>query len=146
MSTEHIDKAFRRKKEEGWDKLYWLVDMHDTMIKSNYDASSNWGDLYPYCASVLNHLTKRKDMVLVLWTSSFPDYIEKFCAFLKDVHGIEFDYVNENPECENTETGRFNDKYYFNIIIDDKAGFSPKNGWRKIWYKLKNIEKEGKGC
>ena len=42
-----------------------------------------------------------------------------------------FDYFNENPEVKNTATGDFSMKIYFNVMIDDKAGFE-KSDWENV--------------
>ena len=60
--------------------------------------------------------------------------------FLKD-NGIVFDYLTENPEVPNTENGNFTDKFYYNFLLDDKAGFYPTEDWDKV-FKVINTIKE----
>ena len=32
-----FDVAFNRKKEKNWEKIYVLVDIHDTIIRACYE-------------------------------------------------------------------------------------------------------------
>jgi hypothetical protein len=50
--------------------------------------------------------------------------------FLDD--GIKFDYINENPEVENTHLQNFEEKLYMNVGLDDKFGFDGENDWAII--------------
>lgn len=45
--------------------------------------------------------------------------------------GISVHYANENPEVGNTATGNFDRKFYFSVVVDDKAGFDPSE-WEDI--------------
>jgi hypothetical protein len=58
--------------------------------------------------------------------------------WLKD-NWINIDYINSNPDVVNTEYGDFSRKPYFNIIIDDKAGFEPETDWWRFEAELKSI-------
>ena len=47
--------------------------------------------------------------------------------------GIEFSYINENPEVAGkTEWGDFDTKMYANVLLDDKAGFDPEEDWHAL--------------
>ena len=50
--------------------------------------------------------------------------------------GVSFDFFNENPLCESTELCNFKDKFYFNVLIDDKAGFDGESGWIDVLHAL----------
>jgi hypothetical protein len=136
--TRAINNAFEKKRARNWDTVYWLVDVHDTIIKSTYDVNEEFAETYPYAIQALRSICLREDCKLILWTSSKKGYVESFREWMSD-QGVEFTYFNENPECENTETGDFTDKFYFNIIIDDKAGFNPEEEW---WTVLNNLNAE----
>jgi len=137
-----IDKMYQKKANRGWDTLYWLVDVHDTIIKSTYsvdvDVDVEFTDTYPYCFAALRFLSERKDCKLILWTSSRKKYAKTFMKTLKE-YSIDFSYFNRNPECKNTKTGDFSKKFYFNVILDDKAGFDPEVDWKKIYNKMKEM-------
>jgi hypothetical protein len=83
-------------------------------------------------------LHKRSDTVLILWTSSYEKYVDSVRKKLQDNYGIKFDYFNENPECINTKTGCFDNKFYYNVLIDDKAGFNPESDWLEIINAMEN--------
>jgi len=133
-----IDNMYQKKADRGWDTLYWLVDVHDTIIKSTYSVDDKFTDTYPYCFAALRLLSERKDCKLILWTSSNRRYVNSFMKELKE-YDINFAYFNRNPECKNTETGDFSKKFYFNVIIDDKAGFDPEIDWENIFNKMKEV-------
>lgn len=40
--------------------------------------------------------------------------------------------VNSNPDEKDTKTGDFSKKFYFNILLDDRAGFQPETDWLEI--------------
>ena len=47
-------------------------------------------------------------------------------------YGIEFDYINENPECKDTALCSFAQKFFFDILLEDKAGFVGETDWIEI--------------
>lgn len=129
-------------KERGWDRSYWFVDIHGTMIKPNYTKDKIPTEFYPWAIEVLQILSKREDIKLVLYTCSWPREIEQY-HILFESHGIRFDYVNKNPEVESSDSyGCFTDKPYMNVLMDDKAGFDPEEDWLIILNHLKNNEKQ----
>ena len=134
------------KTDRGWDKVYWAIDIHDMILKGNYSKELELS-YYPDCLGTLRMLSKDKENVLILYSSTWRKQINKVWAELGK-EGILFNYINENPEVKNTEICEFSKKFYFNILVDDKVGFDPKEDWRKIYeyYKDsdKNIPEEGK--
>ena len=133
MITDVIIKAFETAKQRGWDRIYISIDIHDTMIKANYKTNSIPTEFYPYAIEVLQKLTKRSDIKLILYTCSHPHEIEQYTELFKS-HDIVFDYVNENPEVKTDLNGygNYEKKPYFNVLMDDKAGFNPNTEWRTI--------------
>lgn len=132
-----IDEVYRKKIERKWDTIYWLVDLHDTIIKSTYVKDALNSIAYNWSLAALSMISKREDSKLILWTSSYEDYIIELVYYLKK-RDITFTYINENPECKNTQSGDFSKKFYFNIILDDKAGFEPEKDWEIIFRKMGN--------
>ena len=53
--------------------------------------------------------------------------------------GIVFNHVNKNPEVKSEGYGHYEDKPYFNVLLDDKAGFDPENHWTRILEVLPDI-------
>lgn len=131
MITRAIENCLRNAKERGWEKTYWAFDIHGTILKPNYKPGEISREFYPYAIGAMQWLAKRQDIVKILYTCSYPheikQYIEHFGA-----HGIHFDYINENPEVADGAYGYYNDKFYFNVLMDDKAGFDGETDWKLI--------------
>jgi len=68
---------------------------------------------------------------LGLYTCSYPEEILDYVDFFKN-HRIDFELINKNEKEKNTIYGYFNDKPYFNVLIDDKAGFDAENDWTEL--------------
>jgi hypothetical protein len=126
-----IEKEFKKMKDKGWDKIFWMVDFHDTIMPGSYKKDDGDSEFYPDAVEVLQALTKRNDIAIILWTSSYKDYLEKHITRMKDL-GIEFDYFNENPYCKSDALCDFSGKFYFNIVLEDKAGFDGMEDWGTI--------------
>lgn len=133
-------KAFEVQKKKGWDKIYVAVDIHETMMKPTWSSQKST-EYYDYCQIVLHHLSNREDVCLIQWSSSSPvnnlDYQKEFRS-----RGINFNYINSNPEVQSTDYADFDSKFYANVIIDDKAGFDPEKEWLNllIFFELPNIK------
>lgn len=137
---QSIEKAMRKVKERKWDKTYWLIDIHETILKPDWKKGGTT-EFYPFAIDVLKILSSRKDVCLILWTSSWPDEIERYLKMFASC-GIDFDYINRNPEVVSEAYGYYEDKPYANIICDDKAGFSPEIDLPLIHKYLKENEKQ----
>lgn len=143
MMVNYLQKMFKRSFEKEYYETYWAIDLHGTIIKPNYQDVWAPAEYYPYAKKTLQLLTKRPDIKMILWTSSFPSeiqvYLEKFKA-----DEIEFDAVNENPgiSSKNGNFGHYDKKFYCNAMFDDKAGFDPEVEWEQIYNYL--IECENK--
>ena len=127
MNVFNIEKAFRDKVARGWHTLYVMVDAHGTIVKPYHDKL----EFYAGSLEVLKWFSDRSDFKLILWTSSHEKEIGELVAVLKD-NGITVDFVNENPLEKNSKLACFDRKFYFNIILDDKAGFEPEIDWSLI--------------
>lgn len=125
-----FDVAFNRKKEKNWEKIYVLVDIHDTIIRACYENEETY-DYFPNAKAALQLLSNREDICLILWSACYDDkladYLNKFST-----DGIHFDYANENPEVGNTSLSNFDVKLYFNVGIDDKFGFDGNSDWAEV--------------
>jgi hypothetical protein len=132
MIAETISKMFDHSFEKEWYETYWAFDLHGTIIKSTYNGTEMI--YYPFAKQVLQILTKRPDVKMILWTSSYLHEIEKYLQkFEKE--GIRFDAVNENPgiSSRNGNFGYYEKKFYFNVLFDDKAGFLPEKEWKEVY-------------
>jgi hypothetical protein len=143
MNHFNIQRAFQTMKNRDWDKLYWMIDLHDTVFKGDYKADSVGGEFYPKAKEVLQRLSNRKDVVLIVWTCSYAPIINQTMEWLRS-HGIVFQYANENPECPSIKHADFTHKFYFNIVLDDKAGFEGETDWYLVEAEL-NLIDNGEG-
>lgn len=138
-----IDFMFKHAFEKQWYETYWAIDLHGTIIKPTYKGTEM--EYYPMAKETLQLLTKRDDIKLILWTSSFPNEIEEYLeGFKKD--NIIFNSINANPgiSSKNGNFGYYEDKFYFNILLDDKAGFDPIHGWEMIYHFFEVCEMTGR--
>ena len=126
-----FDAAFKRMKERNWEKIYVLVDIHDTILKACYhnEETHEW---FPYAKEALDIMSHAQQISLILWSSTHKNAIKEYLEFFKN-NGIKFDMVNINSETENTDLSDFTEKTYFNVGIDDKFGFEAETDW-KITY------------
>ena len=113
-----------------------MIDVHNTIIKSTYNKTTDF-EYFPYALETLKLLKERGDIKIIMWTSSYPEVIEKYDdKFWED--GICFNYVNENPEIENDDIRCFSTKFFYDFGIDDKFGFDAETDWKIIYDVLSN--------
>lgn len=143
MILRSIERAFRHAKEKGWDKTYWAIDVHGTMVVPNYTGKGIAKEFYPYALETLQLLSSRKDVVMILYSCSYPHEIEEYFTFFKSLN-VNFQYAGVNPEVENGEYGYFNHKPYFNVLLEDKAGFDPVLHWKPILEYLREMDSDNR--
>lgn len=131
MIEKAIQRAYQVMNERNWDKIYWAVDLHGVVLKSNYEQGG-YEFINPQAMLALQLLTSREENVVILWSSCHEEEQNDIIYFLAE-NGIVVDYFNENPEVENTKTGCFDKKFYFSVLLDDKAGFEPDEDWSTIY-------------
>ncbi|MBT6051753.1 MAG: hypothetical protein HOG49_33535 [Candidatus Scalindua sp.] len=130
-----IDVLARQHEKQmlyHWYESYWMIDIHGVICHPNYDLDKlELNFVNKFACTCLQMLTLRDDTRLILYTSSYPDQILEYLKILEG-HHIKFDYINENPEVRSYEDfGYYENKPYFDIYLDDKAGFHP-NEWLDI--------------
>lgn len=138
MILNAVKKAFKLKEERGWDKVFFFFDIHETVLYPDYNNMAKV--YYPYAKDVLTWFSQMEGVTLCLYTCSYPHEIEEYLKFFKE-DGIDFTYVNKNPEAGNTKHGYFEDKPYMNALWDDKAGFDPETEWWTMLNYLIELEK-----
>ncbi len=134
----NIRQAFKVLKERKWDTIYVFVDIHGTVLKPDYGRVA--AEYYPGAKEVLQTLTKDPRIKLILYTCSFPHEIQQYLDFFGQ-DNIFFDYVNVNPEVEDTRGGYFKEKPYMNILLEDKAGFVGEYDWFIVCREFKKYGK-----
>jgi hypothetical protein len=130
-------KAFETAKRKNWDKIYIAVDLHETCLKPTWQKEIS-KEYYPYAKEVLNLLSDMSEVCLILWSCSLPELNKEYYDFFKE-DGINFDYINENPECPSTDYANFDLKLYFSLGFDDKFGFDPDEDWKALLEYLNTI-------
>lgn len=137
MILKSIETAYKNFKERNFDKIYWCIDLHGTCLKNTYNETEFvW--INQDVVEALKLISSRKECALIIWSSSHEKYISNVNDFFKK-HNIQIDYINQNPEVENTKTGCFDKKFYLSIGVDDKFGFVPEVEWNDIINFYKNI-------
>lgn len=141
--TKYIHKMFNNAFDKQWYETYWLCDLHSTIIKPSYNLNDKSVNYYPFAKEVLQILSKRNDIKMIMWTSSYPNEIEIYNNVFMD-DGIIFDTINENPNISsnNGNFGYYDKKFYFNILFDDKAAFDPEIEWEAIYNLLLEYENQ----
>jgi hypothetical protein len=131
MITRGIENCLRHAKEKGWAKTYWAFDIHGTIVKPNFRRDEISREFYPGAVEVMKKLNSHKEIVKILYTCSYPAEITQYLEYFAQ-HGIHFDYVNQNPEIGDGGYGYYQNKFYFNVLMDDKAGFDGETDWLEI--------------
>ena len=144
MLVQWIEKMFQHALEKEWYETYWAFDVHGVILRPNYRKNHFHADFYPYAKEALKLMSKRDDIVMILFTSSYPEEISYYLKVF-DENEISFRYVNENPEIDSSKGnfGYYEKKFYFNVLFEDKAGFDPETEWEQIYNRLKKYEQDG---
>jgi hypothetical protein len=130
-----LEREWAKKVKRNFDTFYVAVDLHDTIIKSNYDGIAT--DIFKEAIPCLSYLSSRSDIILILWTGTHPNEIDIYKDMLAP-YGISFDFINENPLEKGDLLSNFNQKFYFNLLLDDKAGFDPHIDYQDVLDFFKN--------
>jgi hypothetical protein len=127
-----ITKQYAKQMKNHWYESYWMIDIHGVICHPNYDLDKlELKFVNTFARTALQMLSQRDDIRLILHTSSYPDQIMEYIKILEEDE-IFFDYLNENPEIRSYEDfGYYESKPYFDIYLDDKAGFVPDE-WMEI--------------
>ena len=147
--TKVFEKEFARMKEKNWDCIYVLVDIHGTIFVPSYNNEETY-EFYPFAKEALQMLSERKDVKIILWSSTDRKTLNKYHIELCN-NDIYVDFFNVNPEVDGSDcdikTASFKHKPYFNIGIDDRFGFEPETDWERIylWLCGKELDKAREG-
>ena len=139
-----FDNEFQKMKDKNWDYIYVLVDIHGTIFVPSYNNEETY-EFYPYAKEALQKLSERKDVKIILWSSTDRKTLNKYHIELCN-NDIYVDYFNVNPEVDDDncdiKTSSFKHKPYFNVGIDDRFGFEPEKDWKSIcsFFRQKEID------
>lgn len=131
MIEKAIKRAYDVMLERNWNKIYWAIDLHGVVLKSNYENGS-YEFINDDARIALQWMSVIDENILILWSSCHEEEQVKILEFFKE-NGIDIAYFNANPEVPNTKTGCFDKKFYFSVLLDDKAGFDPEVDWNYLY-------------
>ena len=75
MIIDWIDRMFDYSLKKKWFETYWAFDVHGVILKPNYRKNEFRVDFYPYAKETLQLFSKRKDIIMIMFTSSYPKEI-----------------------------------------------------------------------
>ena len=132
-----FEAAFYRLKENNWDYIVVLVDIHDTIFKATYSKEENY-EYIGKAKDALQVMSARKDIKIILWSSTFSK-VQYILQLDKD--NIIVDAFNRNIDgIENTGIACFDEKPYFNVGSDNAFGFEPERDWDDIYNYLSQLQ------
>ena len=132
-----IEEAYKLMDTRGYKKIYWAIDLHGVCLKSNY-IPNKYEIINEDVIPTLQLISSLPESVIILWSSCYEEEQENILEFFDNLGEINVKYFNYNPQVGNTETGCFNEKFFFSVLLDDKAGFDPDTDWREIYEYLIN--------
>lgn len=139
-----LDIAFGAASIQGWPHVIFAVDFHGVIVESekyNDYMEANDRDviisirnsIIPAAITVLQKMTLRADIKLILFTSTDLNHKNLINEALTTLYGITFDYLTyEGMGLESTKQGQsFEFKPYCDVMLDNSAGFEPSD-WSKV--------------
>ena len=132
-----ISHGFQRARK--WPHLYIAIDIHDTIFKGTYKKNNEGKAFYPWAKEVLQQLSAINSVKLIIYTASHVEPAKDVIAWLRE-HEIKIFALNENPDHKGTELCDFSRKFYFDILLEDKAGFE---GWKDWFLIMKELQRMG---
>ena len=93
-----FEVAFNRKIEKNWEKIYVVVDIHDTILRACYENEETY-NYYPYSREALQLMTNREDICLILWSGCYnekniPSHLREYISNSKSIPTILREYIS----------------------------------------------------
>jgi|SRR6478736_4919905 len=139
MNLFNIANAFERNRIRNWPTVYFAIDIHDTIGKGTYKKDNEGFEFYPWAKEVLQNLTSNPKTSLILYTASHMEPARNIQLWLA-THDIHILDINGNPDHQNNDLCDFSKKFYFDVLLDDKAGFE---GWKDWFLIMKELQRIG---
>ena len=133
-----ISHAFHKVQSRNWPFVYFAIDVHDTIFKGTYKKDNEGKQFYPWAEQVLRNLSKNPKIKLLIYTSSHEQPARDVIKWLES-HDIKIYALNDNPDHTGTHLCDFSKKFYFDILLEDKAGFEGWHDWFLIMKELQRI-------
>lgn len=125
-----LKDAYQKMDERGWDTIYWAVDLHGVCLKSNYEQGGyEW--INDKALEALRLISLLPESKIILWSSVYRREKNDILDFFED-QNISIAGFNNNYREDNNKVSCFDEKFYFSILLDDKAGFDPDEDWDVI--------------
>ena len=130
--VKQFKKQFRHLEEKYTEKdfIYVAIDIHETILFPTHSTELS-KDFYPYALDTLKLITSHPRIRTILWTSSLDEITEQYHKFFVE-QGINFNFINGNPEIASPFYANFDKKFFVNVIIDDKSGFNAEADWEPL--------------
>ena len=142
MITKAIERAYEIMHERNWDTIYWAIDLHGVCMKSNY-AEGIHEFISQEAIDTLRLISSLPESRIILWSSVYDEQKLNIMNVF-EAEGIHVFDFNQNSEAADTPTGCFSQKFYFSVLLDDKAGFDPATDWAAIHATLMKLILENK--
>lgn len=137
-AKEAFITASKENVRKGWGEFFVFVDIHGTIVKPNYDVQVP-KEFYEDAEETLKMMSERDDMIINLYTCSHKHQTDEYLEFFRS-KGINFKYVNKNPDVKDNKYGNFSGKPYMNVLLEDKAGFDPEVDWKILRKYMSNLK------
>lgn len=119
-----VSRAYNVAMERKHEMIFWCIDLHGTVLESNYSSDSFTFIDAAVTVPALQAISALPETRIILWSGISDEDRDKVIE-LFTANGIRVDWVNENPAVPSSGTGHFDKKFYFSVLVDDKAGFHP---------------------
>jgi hypothetical protein len=143
MIIEVFEKAFALAKERGWKHIAVAVDLHGTVFRPTYsdELAIEYYDKAQGCLKLMSEEYEGITPLMYMYTCTPYDVQHRYMNFFRRSQYITMytkDVVQAVMKIENNSFQNFEDKPYFNVLLEDKAGFNPDRDWDIIHDYFKN--------
>ena len=145
---ELFQSAIDVAKLRNWDKISIAVDLHNTVLKPTHNKLLAT-EFYPYAKECLSILSENKfngvECLLFPYSCTPSNLLDVYLSNILEPNGIKMyhdsKFVADRMCVDTTSFQSFAKKPYFNILLDDKAGFDPNNDWEELYnYLIREYE------
>lgn len=144
MITEAFRNAFSIMAERSWDKIAVAVDLHGTVLKPNYGIELAQ-EFYPGAEECLKYMSTRGDIVMFMYSCTPTNLKNMYNTMFvsKGIHiHTSINDVYKLMDITSSVYQSFSEKPYFNVLLEDKAGFNPETDWEELLKYFKNIKEK----
>lgn len=143
-----FESAIQIAKERKWDKISVAVDLHNTVLKPTYSKLLAT-EFYPYAKECLTILSDNNidgvTPLMFVYSCTPGQLLNVYLSNILEPNGIKMYHdeavISAIMGVKKNEYQSFTNKPYFNILLDDKAGFDPESDWEDLYNYLKKVVK-----